>query len=257
MKIIRLSEIPTMVSSISSVRILKRRPSYKRLEVKRRDANGFFLLEEGECVYSWSGGQARLQPGSLLYLPWDSAHKMEVLSQEFSFSIIHFTLRDRDGETVIFSKTPLLVAKSIGNYFIDYIQRMADEYLESADNFKNIAIVSMFLSELCSQKNAVNKKVAPAISYINNNLLNPVDGDTLASLCSLSKAQMYRLFKQETGMTPTEYRNKIRVEKACQLLSTKEYYIYEVATELGFENIGYFNRVFKEYMGVPPKDYLA
>ena len=257
MNIIPLSDISTQVFSISSVRILKRRPNYNRLVTTKRLVNGFYLLEEGECIYSWEGGQAHLYPGSLLYLPLDSAHTVETLTESISYIAVDFILKDQDYETVLFSEKPFLVSKSIGHFFVLYIQKMADEYLESVDNFKNISLVSMFLSEICAQRTVANKKIVPAISYINNNLLESVDGDTLADICRLSKAQMYRLFKQETGMTPTEYRNKVRVEKACQLLSTGEYYVYEVATELGFENISYFNRVFKEYMGVSPKDYLA
>ena len=256
MKIMSLSETVTKIFSISSVRIFKRKPAYKKLEVNSRGANGFFLLEEGESIYTWEGGSVRLQPGSLLYLPWESSHKVEVLSSKYTFYVVNFTLTDENSERIIFSKTPMLISKNIGTYFIDYIHRIADQYLENADNFKNIAAVSLFLSELCSYKTVVNRKIAPAVSYISNNLLEPVDGDALAGQCRLSKAQMYRIFKEETGMTPTEYRNRLRVEKACQLLVTGEYYVYEVASELGFDNLGYFNRVFKEYTGLSPKDYL-
>ena len=257
MKIISLSEISTTAFSISSPRILKRRPNYTRLLTKNRLVNGFFFLEEGECIYSWSGGQTHLHPGALLYLPLDSCHRMDVVSEQIAYTAIDFILKDQDDETILFSEKPVLVSKNVGAFFTGYIQRMADEYLESADNFKNIAIISLFLSEICAQKTVVNQKIIPAISYINNNLLESVDGDTLADICRMSKAQMYRLFKEQTGMTPTAYRNQKRIEKACQMLSTKEYYVYEVASKLGFENIGYFNRVFKEYMGFSPKDYLA
>lgn len=256
MKIMSLSETSTKIFSISAIRIFKRKPTYKKLEISHRRANGFFLLEEGESIYTWEGGSIHLQPGSLLYLPWASVHKVEVLSQKYTFYVVNFTLQDENSERIVFSETPMLISKNIGSYFIDYIHRISDQYLENADNFKNIAAVSLFLSELCSYKTVVNKKIAPAVSYISNNLLEPVNGDALAGQCGLSKAQMYRIFKEETGMTPTEYRNRLRVEKACQLLITKEYYIYEVASELGFENLGYFNRIFKKYTGLSPTDYL-
>ncbi|MBQ3529169.1 MAG: helix-turn-helix transcriptional regulator [Oscillospiraceae bacterium] len=257
MKIISLSEISTKVFSVSSGRVWKRRPGYKGLVMENRRVNGFYLLEEGECVYSWEGGSVHLRPGSLLYLPLGSNHKMEVIRGDICYTAINFVLKDQEGDILLFSEKPLLISRHIGNYFMDHIHRMTEQYLENADNFKNIAAISLFLSEFCAQKNMANRKVAPAISYINSNLLEPINGSTLASLCGLSKAQMYRLFKEETGMTPTEYRNKNRIEKACQMLATREYYVYEVATELGFENIGYFNRVFKEYMGLAPKDYLT
>ena len=63
---------------------------------------------------------------------------------------------------------------------------------------------------------------------------------------------MYRLFREETGTTPIEYRNRLRIQRACQLLRGRECTIGEIAALLGFESVYYFSRVFKKLTGVAP-----
>ena len=49
--------------------------------------------------------------------------------------------------------------------------------------------------------------------------------------------------------------NKIKVAEAQQLLTQKRLKVYEVAFKLGYENAGYFAKVFKKYTGYTPKEY--
>lgn len=256
MKIISLSDVSSKVFSVASVRAVKRTPLYQNLVVTQRLCNGFMFVEKGQCRYTWEGNSVQLEPGSLLYLPLGSRHTMDILSPGLEFIVVDFTLRDKAGDILLFSQNPLLISRQMGNYFADRIRNLAARYLEDADSFKSIAAVALLLSDICAQQSIANKKIAPAINCINANILEPVDADLLSSRCQLSKAQMYRLFKAETGLSPTDYRNRIRIEKACQMLATQEFYIYEVAMQLGFENIGYFNRVFKNQVGITPTEYI-
>ncbi|PWN07918.1 AraC family transcriptional regulator [Rhodohalobacter mucosus] len=97
--------------------------------------------------------------------------------------------------------------------------------------------------------------LAAAIHYIHENLDGPISSDKLASVSCMSKASFYRYFKNEFGVSPVEYINKVRVEKACKLLVKNRMNVTDVGYELGFSSISHFIKLFKEHTGLTPKQY--
>ena len=77
----------------------------------------------------------------------------------------------------------------------------------------------------------------------------------VAARLSLSPCHFCRVFKQQTGMTLTQYQTQRRVQLAKQLLLQPERRVSEVAFEAGFESIPHFNRVFRRYVGCSPSEY--
>ncbi|WP_419886672.1 response regulator transcription factor [Paenibacillus sp. B-A-8] len=78
--------------------------------------------------------------------------------------------------------------------------------------------------------------------------------DTLADVFSYSSAYLGKLFKNSTGYSFNSYLDKVRMEKAKELL-TKGYKIQQVANEVGFSDVDYFREKFKKFEGVSPSDY--
>lgn len=77
--------------------------------------------------------------------------------------------------------------------------------------------------------------------------------NTLAQSCTLSPNYYAALFKQEVGLSVTEYLARIRLERACGLLTQSDLTVQEVAQACGFADVAYFSRFFKSYTGQPPK----
>jgi YesN/AraC family two-component response regulator len=91
-------------------------------------------------------------------------------------------------------------------------------------------------------------------NHINQNLHQKINFDALAKLAYISKSKMFKLFKQELGITPNDYIIQLRVEKAKKLLRSN-YSIKEIAYEIGFSDSNYFIKIFKSLVGVTPKHY--
>lgn len=66
---------------------------------------------------------------------------------------------------------------------------------------------------------------------------------------------MCALFSEETGMTITEYKTQIRMEKAKELMLDSRLKLYEIADILGYDNAKYFSKVFKKYTNQTPREY--
>ncbi len=100
-----------------------------------------------------------------------------------------------------------------------------------------------------------NKIVAETISYINNNLQNPISLDDLAKNCYISKYYLCKLFKEYTGFTLNNYiinKRILKVRELCQQGMS----ITEAVSLSGFSNYSNFYRAYTVYRGHSPKDDL-
>ncbi|WP_422083502.1 tetratricopeptide repeat protein [Ulvibacterium sp.] len=72
---------------------------------------------------------------------------------------------------------------------------------------------------------------------------------------ALSKAQLHRKLKALTNESPGELLRNFRLKRAAQLLSKKADTVTQIAYAVGFNNLSYFAKCFKELYGVPPSSY--
>jgi len=79
--------------------------------------------------------------------------------------------------------------------------------------------------------------------------------EMLAEEFNFNSQYLSKLFKKETKIKFSEYVNKIRMEKAKKLLSDPKKNITEVAFQVGYTNLTYFEKVFKKFYRITPKEY--
>lgn len=75
------------------------------------------------------------------------------------------------------------------------------------------------------------------------------------ALCFISEVYFRRLFKKQFGMTPIEYRNQLRLNRARQHLEYSEISIQEISNILGYATVSHFIKAFKDLFGVSPLSY--
>ncbi len=74
----------------------------------------------------------------------------------------------------------------------------------------------------------------------------------LADRASLSRAQFTRRFTARAGMPPARYVARARIDRAHQLLTETHMSVTQVAATLGYTDVGYFSRQYKQHTGHPP-----
>jgi len=90
---------------------------------------------------------------------------------------------------------------------------------------------------------------------IQNNLNDPdFDIITLSRLMGISRSQLYRKIKKNTGVSTASYIRQIRLHTSKELLQTTDWSIADIAKAVGFNSASYFTSSFKETFGHSPKN---
>lgn len=100
-----------------------------------------------------------------------------------------------------------------------------------------------------------SKLLLQVSNYVQHNLSRPVDVDDLAKTLFISRTHLAWRFKQETGMTLTDFILGEKIEEAKRLLRYSDKSLTLIADYLGFSSQSHFTRIFKKYSGKTPKEY--
>ena len=77
----------------------------------------------------------------------------------------------------------------------------------------------------------------------------------VAEECHVSTTHLIRLFKQYLGVTPKKFMDRLRVERACELLQHTDKSMEEIAVASGFSEARQMRRLFHEIRGISPMQY--
>lgn len=250
--VLSLNELHKYDFQLSEINIFFQKPRYRILNVKQRRVNGFLFILHGNCTYEFAGGSFDLDPGSVVYLPYDSIHKLTIHSEQIAFYRIDFHLTI-DGKVVLFSNVPQKISHMIPTECATAAQVMLD-HCQFVPNsvWKSELMCTIFRALAAKPVNARRDRLFPATQYLLEHLTEKIDCRHLAYACNLSSAQFYNLFREEYRMTPLEYRDSLLMDRACILLQDGAFSVAEVAEMLGFESVSYFSRFFKKHQGISP-----
>ena len=79
--------------------------------------------------------------------------------------------------------------------------------------------------------------------------------DRMTVEAKLGQRTFLRRFQKATGLTPTEYVQHLKVQKARELLEFTTLSIKEISWKVGYQDVGYFRKTFQKAVGLSPADY--
>ena len=91
--------------------------------------------------------------------------------------------------------------------------------------------------------------------WIADHYAEPAPVAAMVKLSSLPERSFKRRFEQATGMSPLEYVHTLRLEEAKQMLEVTSAPIEEIANEVGYEDAGFFARLFRRHVDLTPGQY--
>lgn len=93
------------------------------------------------------------------------------------------------------------------------------------------------------------------VQFIHDNLAQPMTLLELSQVANMTPSSVSRFFRRTTGMSITEYTNRVRIAHACRELADGTASITDIAGDSGFQNISNFNRQFRRAKSMTPRQF--
>ncbi|CAM4092457.1 response regulator [Paenibacillus alkaliterrae] len=164
--------------------------------------------------------------------------EFDYAQRALQFGVVEYLLKPLD-------KTKLVKAVELALKREDEIHRI--ERMEKLMDPK--------LMETVQEDKVYSTQVKEAIHYLDDHLQEPISMRDIADHLHMNASYFSVLFKEQTGLTFTDYLTRRRVQRAKELLSNTRKPIAEIAEQVGYQTDKYFVKVFRSLEGVSPGQY--
>jgi AraC-like DNA-binding protein len=146
-------------------------------------------------------------------------------------------------------------------FFDDIYYNLENGYGNDTLRYVNMTFYHFLSSMIYEDKFNRNKKIADidlvdkVIKLMQDNIQQTITLRQMADFSCRSITHFSSLFKKKTGLSPIEYFNHLKIQKACQYLAFTAMSVKELAFCVGIEDQYYFSRMFTRLMGISPSAY--
>ncbi len=152
-----------------------------------------------------------------------------------------------------------------GGLEFEQAYRLSDFYILKMDSCTSIEAIAelhhnMALDftgkmQLLQNSAVISKPILDCANYIYSHINERITLNDLADMTGLSASYLSRLFKQNFGVSISDYIRDKKIEKAQNLLKYSELSYIEIANYLAFSSQSHFIQTFEKHVGLTPKKY--
>ena len=238
-------------------------------------------LVKGRCIINIKGVSYRMQPGDFCfinigdkhfesYIRKDTAYEMLwfICSTAFMLKVIHTSYSSKTGlkmlasvsmkvnresmallKEIMKSKTIRKEEEAVKKHLVKWFG-LVKENME-----KNKNVTRVFDQATVSDLLYKAKRLEKAVEFVKKNYRTRITLKEIAGQIGLTPLYFCALFKKVYGVTLFEYIIHLRLGEACNLLKKTDLTISEIGCRVGYQDSLFFSRIFKRYIGIPPKEY--
>ena len=198
----------------------------------------------------------------IIFRPNEPQEHIHTAKKTSEFYYAHFTA-PKDlvpfglSSSKVYFGAPSVRVRELFEELIDELQRKQEGYEEHCiiKLLDILCTLSRQSTRDTSREQKDSARIFPAIQLINREYYADHSLDDYAALCHMSRFHFLRIFKEITGSTPLEYKSRIRMEHAMELLEDMSLSVGEVGAQVGFSSPSYFCDAFKNKLGISPLQY--
>ncbi len=222
------------------------------LETPRR-SYGFLLLTDYPATFTFPDNHSiSAEAGDVMLLPRGARYTVTFHAPPGKTAhpvLLNCRLFHSDGTEPVLDFSVTRLCKDDGT-LLPLFTEAADLYIGA-----HPAQLKSTVYRLLSVLFPLNREDDCCIGYINSHVTEQFSVPQLAKRCALSESVFRRRFRQLTGLSPIQYINRLKIEKACQLLDSGDIRPTDISEFLNFYSVSYFYRVFKTFTGCTPNEY--
>ena len=218
----------------------------------------FFYVTKGKIIFN---NGIECPKGHILYIPYNYTYESRWdIEEEGEYISVNFILTDKDGQVITVDDKMQHVLHDKKKDFLPLFENIHKVWTEGAWGYKTKSLsmlYELFNRFLLYNTSSTSKdKMYRAIHYLENNYLEDIPVTQLAEMAMLGESMFRRKFKEITAKTPVQYKNELRLKKAYEMLTSGEFSVTETAMITNFNDLSYFNRMFKKQYGLNPSEVL-
>ncbi len=237
--------------------------------LERGDGN-FVLLQwtlRGQGALEFEGEARPVHAGDLMVLRIPHCHRYWLPETSLSWSFVYFILTGseafRMADWVHRQAGPVVQAPGGHGYshqsrqLLRQLKQEPERIREPFRNAREAYTLLSLLGEMVKPDSA--GRLPPPFTevkkHIQLNYVEPLSVDELARRAGISRFHFSREFRKYLGMSPRDYLEDIRMQRAAQYLTEGKLPINEIARAVGIPDPNYFSRVFGRVMGMSPRHF--
>jgi len=257
-----LTEMDLTISTVSMALEKKCPKNWHYEEKTGRPHHGLVYVLGGSAIYRIAEKTFTVQKNDIVFLPEGSVYStIGSVDDPYHYIVVSFKLDE--GSSQLAGVLDHLLQPDNYAYYTNMFYGLTNTWFYKGiiHKVKSKAILNEILYQLLFDSISKNvhtdylHRVYPAVSHMENNYSTDISMVDLAEMCNLSISHFRKLFKVVYGIPPHDYLNTLRINKAKDLILSELYPISEIAEKVGFTNIYYFSRLFKQITGLSPKKY--
>ena len=177
----------------------------------------------------------------------------EYAQQAIKLGAFRFLLKPTNTKEIILSIKEAIIelkkVKSNEEIFKNLKRKVKEDY-----NLSDGVTITEDKSLNTNEKNS-KFLVVKALSFMKDNVAMGLTLKDVSAYLYISTWYLSKLIKKETGSNFIDILSEIRIDEAKKLLLKPQYKIYEVSAMIGFTDVTYFNKLFKNITGLKPMEY--
>jgi AraC-like DNA-binding protein len=233
---------------------------------------GFIIGAKGNIIIE--NKKYKINEGTLFYISPNVPHFTELYIEKTAyFMTVHFSFAKvtfNDNSWIVKNeaeKLPLQPLQELRDYSQvgEIFKKLTKYWYDKLPNYefvtKNLLeqLIFQIYEDMREQKHNYNANliVEKVIKYMNQNISRKVTVTELSDLVKLSPTYLSETFKAETGYSIIKFFNKMKIDKAKEIIIEGDKKVKEVATLMGFSDEFYFSKMFKKLEGISPSQFYS
>ena len=222
--------------------------------------HGVVYVLSGQAEYQMEErSNVLLHAGDCLYIPRGAVYvARNTGAEDFVHMTVNFDMLDSEQIFPVLTKCRFHTSTRFEQVFASLVRHWAVRHPYYRERCLGLLYEMAYL--LLQERDAIPKqhlqKLQPARIYLDEHFCEDFPLEILPKLCGLSATYFRRLFRSVFHETPGEYRTRLRIARAGDLLLSSLCSVEEVGILCGYDDSAYFSRMFRKTMGQSPSQFI-